>query len=78
MTPVSAALYAVAEELAQEAKDSLPEMRDGERVLREWYTEGVYYRETEFNGEKFTNHYDFRQRKKAPIPKKQRQKKATA
>lgn len=43
MTPVSAAIYAVAKELAQKAKDSLPELRDGEQVLREWYTDGVYY-----------------------------------
>lgn len=78
MTPVSAALFAVAKELAQTAKDSLPELRDGEHVLREWYTDGVYYRETQFDGEKLTCQYDFRQRKKAPIPKKQRQKKATA
>lgn len=60
MTPASAALYAVAKELAQTAKDSLPELRDGERVLREWYTDGVYYRETAFNGETFISQYNFR------------------
>lgn len=76
MTPISAALYAVAEELAQEAKGSLPEMRDGERVLREWYTDGVYYRETEFDGEKFTSYYDFRQRKKKAETTKKRQHKS--
>lgn len=81
MTPASAVLYAVAKELAQTAKDSLPELRDGERVLREWYTDGVYYRETAFNGEKFISQYDFRQRENASCeedvaPKKRRRKSA--
>lgn len=76
MTPVSAALYAVAKELAQTAKDSLPELRDGERVLREWYTDGVYYRETQFDGEKLTCQYDFRQRKKETENTKKRKRKS--
>ncbi len=81
MTPASAALYAVAKELAQTAKDSLPELRDGERVLREWYTDGVYYRETAFNGETFISQYNFRQRestsrKEDVTPKKHQRKSA--
>ena len=59
---VSAVLFAVANGLAQTAKDSLPELRDGERIKREWFSDGVYYRETVFDGEIFTSQYDFRQR----------------
>lgn len=78
---VSAVLFAVAKELAQTAKDSLPELRDGERIQREWFTDGVYYRETAFNGESFISQYDFRQRecassKEDVAPKKRRRKSA--
>ena len=62
---VSAVLFAVANGLAQTAKDSLPELRDGERITREWFSDGVYYRETVFDGEIFTSQYDFRQRESA-------------
>lgn len=62
---VSAVLFAVAKELAQTAKDSLPELRDGERIQREWFADGVYYRETVFDGEIYTSHYDFRQQESA-------------
>lgn len=61
----SAVLLAVAEELAQTAKDSLPELRDGEQIQREWYAEGVYYRETVFNGKTFLSQYDFKTREVA-------------
>lgn len=81
MTPASAVLYAVAKELAQTAKDSLPELRDGEQVLREWYADGVYYRKTAFNDETFISQYDFRQQestshKEDMIPKKRQRKSA--
>jgi hypothetical protein len=80
MTPASAVLYAVAKELAQTAKDSLPELRDGEQVQREWYADGVYYRETVFNGETFISQYDFRQRestsRKEDVTPKKRQRKS--
>lgn len=59
----SAVLYAVATELAKLAKDSLPKLRNGEEVLREWYDSGVYYRETSLNGKVFISQFDFRQRK---------------
>lgn len=62
MTPVSAALFAVATELAKSAKESLPEMRDGEELRREWYNDGIYYRETAYQGKRFLSQYDFRQR----------------
>jgi len=62
MYAISAVFYAVAEELAQNAINSMPKLRDGERIQKEWYADGVYYRETVFNGETFTNQYDFRKR----------------
>lgn len=62
-TPTSAVLYAVATELAKLAKDSLPKLRNGEEVLREWYDSGVYYRETSLDGKVFVSQFDFRQRK---------------
>lgn len=62
MTQVSAALFAVATELAKLAKESLPEMRDGEKLCREWYDKGIYYRKTVYNGKVFVGQYDFRKR----------------
>ena len=41
---VSATLIAVAKELAARAKDSLPELQEGEEIVREWYRNGVYSR----------------------------------
>ena len=41
------------------------EVEDGERLKREWFSDGVYYRETVFDGEIFTSQYDFRQRESA-------------
>lgn len=63
MTAVSAVLFAVATELAKQAKDSLPELQDGEKIQREWLDSGIYYRETTLKGETFISQYDFRQRK---------------
>lgn len=59
---VSATLIAVAKELAARAKNSLPELQEGEEIVREWYKNGVYSRETRLNGEIFLSQYDFRQR----------------
>lgn len=59
---VSATLIAVAKELAARAKGSLPELQEGEQVLREWYENGVYSRETRLNDEIFLSQYDFRQK----------------
>lgn len=58
----STVLIAVAKELAAQAKSSLPELQEGEQILREWYKNGVYFRETLLNGETFLSQYDFRQR----------------
>lgn len=66
MTAASAVLFAVATELAKEAQDALPKLRDGERVQREWLDNGIYYRETSYNGENFISQFNFRQRKKPP------------
>ena len=63
MTAASAVLFAVATELAKEAQDALPKLRDGESVRREWLEDGIYYRKTSYNGENFISQYDFRQRK---------------
>lgn len=63
MTSAAAVLLAVATELAKTAKSSMPEMRDGEKIIREWFEEGIYYRKTELAGEIFVSQYDFRQRK---------------
>lgn len=62
MTEVSAVLLAVATELAEQAKNSLPEIQEGEQIRREWLENGIYSRETVLNGETFLSQYDFRQR----------------
>lgn len=56
-------LFAVAEELAELARSSVPAIRKGEKIQREWLDNGVYYRETLFNSETFLARFDFRQRK---------------
>ena len=38
-------------------------MNDGEKVQREWLEDGIYCRETTFEGEIVRCQYDFRQRK---------------
>lgn len=63
MTAASAVLFAVATELAEEAKAALPTLRDGESVRREWLANGIFYRETSYDGKKFISQFDFRQRK---------------
>lgn len=67
MTVVSEVLFAVARELAKQAKDSLPELQDGEKIQREWLDSGIYYRETMLRGETFISQYDFKQRKSRQI-----------
>lgn len=57
-TAAAAVLFAVANELAQKAKDNLPELRDGEVIKREWLDNGIYYRETSHG----ISQYDFKQR----------------
>lgn len=63
MNAASAVLFAVATELANQAKDSLPELREGEKVQREWLEAGIYKRLTVFEGRTFLSQFDFRQKK---------------
>lgn len=67
MSVLSTVLFTIATELAKQAKDSMPEIRDGEIIQHEWYEDGIYYRETTFNGKVFQSQYDFRKRKSFQI-----------
>jgi hypothetical protein len=49
-------IAAVAKELAQKARDCMPNLREGEVIRREWYENGIYYRETSH----VTHKYDFK------------------
>ncbi|MBR1691205.1 MAG: hypothetical protein IJ711_00345 [Lachnospiraceae bacterium] len=60
-------MLAVAGELAKQAKDELPEIRPGERILREWLDNGVYHRRTALGEEQFESRYDFRQKKSSRV-----------
>ena len=63
MNAASAVLFAVATELANQAKGSLPELREGEKVQREWFEGGIYKRLTTFVARTFKRNSDFRQKK---------------
>ena len=63
MKTASSVLIAVATELSELAKRELPELRKGEEILREWYENGTYFRETQLNERTFIATFDFRQRK---------------
>lgn len=63
MSSASAILLAVATELAEQAKAAMPKLQAGEKLLREWYKAGVFYRETSLDGEIYRSQYSFRQRK---------------
>lgn len=45
-------------EFVKKAKDSIPNLRDGEKIIREWYKNGVYFRETALNGDIFLAKYN--------------------
>lgn len=60
MTATVSVLAAVAKELAKQAKDNMPKIREGEELHREWYSDGKYYRETSFDGERVISLFDFR------------------
>lgn len=62
-----AVLYAVAEELAQQAKESMPKLRENEKIRKEWLENCVYYRETTLDGKIYRSQYDFRQRKSRQV-----------
>ena len=63
MNAASAVLFAVATELANQAKGSLPELREGEKVQREWFEGGIYKRLTTLGGRTFLIKLDFRKKK---------------
>ncbi len=63
MTAAPSVLLAIAKELAEQARSSLQETSEDEIVLREWYENGIFHRETALNGIIFHDQYDFRQRK---------------
>ena len=63
MRTVSSVLLSVAAELTALAKSKMPEIREGEVIEREWLENGIYFRESVFNGETIREHYDFGQRK---------------
>ena len=56
-------LFAVATELSELAKASLPALREGETVQREWFENATFYRETNLDGQKFMAQFNFHQRK---------------
>ena len=63
MNTTPAVLLAIITELAELAKNSLPKIQEGEKIKREWYENGIYYRETIYKGETIQAQFDFRQRK---------------
>jgi hypothetical protein len=58
MSAAVTVLLTVAKELAERAKSNLPKMREGEKIQREWYEAGKYYRETTLG----ISLFDFRQK----------------
>lgn len=53
-------LITIANELARKAKSSIPNLREGEKIRREWFKNGVYFRETVLNGDIFLAQYNFK------------------
>ena len=62
MMQAAMALLAVAEELAEEAKGSMPKLLDGEQIVGEQFENGIYTRKTILSGKAFVSQYDFRQK----------------
>ena len=63
MKPFIAILLSIAQELEDLAKNSVPKIREGEIVKREWLEDGVYYRETIFDSKLYQAQFDFKKRK---------------
>lgn len=57
-----AALFEVAKELSELAKNSIPKLREGEVIKCEWLRDGIYCRETVFNGTAYQAKFDFKKR----------------
>lgn len=62
MIQAARALLTVAEELAEQAKGSMPKLLDGEQVVGEYFENGIYTRKTMLCGKAFVSQYDFRQK----------------
>ena len=62
MNTTASVLLAVITELADTAKNSMPKLRNGEKILQEWFKDDVYYRMTSFDGDTFCATYNFRTR----------------
>ena len=62
MKAAIAVLISVAQELAELAKNSLMKIREGEKIKKEWYKNGIYYRESIFEGKVYQAQFDFRKR----------------
>ena len=60
MSTASAVIIAVAEELAKQARNSLPKLQPGERIISEGFDGEAYCRTTEYQGEKTLIRYDLR------------------
>lgn len=63
MNRASLVLLAVATELSELAKASLPALREGEIIKHEWLEDATLYRETILDGQKFIAEFNFFQRK---------------
>lgn len=61
--PTVAILLKIADELAQMAKSAMPKFRDGEKLIKEWFSDGCYFRETVLDGKTTVIRFDFRKRK---------------
>ncbi len=59
----SLVLLAIATELSELAKTSLPKLRKGEQVQREWFENATLYRETTLDGQKIITQFNFLHRK---------------
>ena len=63
MSTAAQVMLAIANELAAQAKENMPELRKDEILIKEWFCDGVYYRTTKFEGQQSTYLFDFRQKK---------------
>ena len=60
-------LLAVAKELSELAKNSMPALRKGETIQREWFKNATYYRETNFGGQRYIAEFNFPKRRSQRI-----------
>ena len=62
MTNVGKTLLVVAKELAESATNSLPELREGELIKKEWLKDNIYCRETIHKNKVYHAKFDFHRR----------------